>query len=79
MKKRKLKLVGQLLLALSFSIIRGCTNTNEPQVISALDDKPFNDWFNKLLSQIKSDHNYKRIPINTTKKPDDFLILLHDT
>lgn len=79
MKKSKFKLISPLLLALSFSIVQGCTNTNEPQVISALDDKPFNDWFNKLLSQIKSDHNYKRIPIDTTEKSDEFLILLHDT
>lgn len=78
MKVGKFKLIGPLFLALSFSIVQGCTNTNEPQVISALDDKPFNDGFNKLLSQIKSDHNYKRIPIYTTNKSEEFLMLLHD-
>lgn len=79
MKSSKFKLIGSLLIALSFPLVQGCSNTNEPQVISALDDKPFNDWLNKLLSQIKLDHNYKRIPIDTTEKSDDFLILLHDT
>ncbi|MBQ0955258.1 hypothetical protein [Serratia symbiotica] len=79
MNTSKLRLIGSLLLALSFSLVQGCTNTTDPQVVAAFQDTPFNDWFNNLLSQIKSDHVYKHMPIDTTEQSEKFLILLHDT
>ncbi|HEJ9096986.1 TPA: hypothetical protein ACOQZT_003212 [Serratia odorifera] len=80
MKNKRLILIGSFFIALCLPLVQGCsTPTTNPQVVSAMADKPFSDWFDRLLSQIKSDRQYQRIPIETTEKSEEFIILLHDT
>ncbi|MGH8842835.1 MAG: hypothetical protein ACREX1_09135, partial [Advenella sp.] len=66
-------------LALSVPLIQGCASTsNDPRAIAAVEDKPFNAWFDNLVNQIQADPKYNRIPIDTKVQQNEFLVWLHE-
>jgi len=76
---RKISSAIAIGLALSVPLIQGCASTsNDPRATAAVEDKQFNAWFDNLVNQIKADPKYKRIPIETKAKQNEFLVWLHD-
>lgn len=69
---------GVLLLALSLPLMQGCAREENAAVMTAVEDKAFNDWSNNVIKQIEADPKYKRIPIDTTEESADFIVLMHD-
>ncbi len=68
-----------LACVLAVPAIQGCaTNTDDPRVVAAVEDKPFSAWFDSLVDQIKADPNYKRMPIDTEAEANQFMVELHD-
>ncbi len=41
-------------------------------------DKPFQDWLDTLVNQIKADPKYKRIPLDTSAQQEEFTVWLHN-
>lgn len=85
------KLTSRLLLAVLMSVpfIQGCTTaadeavnqmttTQQIKLIEAGEDKQFNEWYNRLLAQIKADPTYKRMPVDTKKQELDLYVWLHE-
>ncbi|MEW5561940.1 hypothetical protein AB1287_17105 [Enterobacter asburiae] len=73
----KLSIAGLIFCALTLPLAQGCATNQDPRVEAAVADKPFYDWFNNLISQIKADPSYKRLPIDSKAQSNDFLALLH--
>ncbi|HYG46247.1 MAG TPA: hypothetical protein VEA17_25240 [Bordetella sp.] len=66
--------------ALAMPLLQGCATSsqNDPRVVAAGMDKPFNDWLDTLVSQIKADPKYKRLPLDTTAQQEEFTVWLHN-
>jgi hypothetical protein len=58
--------------------VQGCASSADPRVQAAVEDKPFYAWFTGLSEQIKADPHYKRMPINTSERENEFMQWLHD-
>lgn len=77
---KKARIAALIFCTLGLPLVQGCSSASQdPRVVSAVADKPFYAWFNQLISQIKDDPGYKRLPIDTEAQSNDFLVLLHDT
>ncbi|AHG65388.1 hypothetical protein [Advenella mimigardefordensis] len=85
------KISSQILLTVVLSVpfIQGCTTEGDRVVnemstaqqiklVEAGDDKQFNDWYNQLLTQIKADSNYKRMPIDTKRQELESYVWFHE-
>ena len=75
---KKLSIKGILLLTLTLPFLQSCAHAQSSAAMTALDDKPFNDWTNSLMKQIKADPQYKRLPLDNSYQTDEFIVLLHD-
>lgn len=66
--------------ALAMPLLQGCAtgSQEDPRVVAAGMDKPFNAWTDTLISQIKADPKYKRIPLDTTAQQEEFTVWLHN-
>lgn len=80
MSNRYTRLSRAFLMAaiLGLPLAQGCATNQAPRIAAAVEDKPFQDWLDQLISQIKGSPHYKRIPIDTAEQQNEFLVLLHD-
>ena len=68
-------------LVLSVSVLQGCTAPAakmSSSAAAAVEDKQFDAWFDNLISQIKANPKYDRMPINTKAQETEFLVWLHE-
>ena len=66
--------------ALTIPLLQGCATSSQddPRVVAAGMDKPFNNWLDTLVTQIKADPKYKRLPLDTEAQQQEFTVWLHN-
>lgn len=66
--------------ALTIPLLQGCATSSpsDPRVVAAETDKPFNSWLNTLLTQVKADPKYRRLPLDTEAQEEEFMVWLHN-
>ncbi|WP_175170269.1 hypothetical protein [Achromobacter kerstersii] len=67
-------------VALSMTLLQGCAadSRKEQKFVAMEQDKSFVAWRDRLISDIKADPTYKRVPLDSEAQTDEFLLWLYD-
>ncbi|MDR3430205.1 hypothetical protein [Silvimonas sp.] len=82
MQQQLRKFLLGVMIALSVGgvlLTQGCASVNDPRAVSAHNDPAFFAWYMQLASDIQTDRQYRKIPLNTDEQANEFVQWLHDT